>query len=423
MTHVHQEMTRYRAAFILALADFHARGLAKERGAPSTQIWLRRHLGIAESTAWEYLRLGKLMHEFELAGQAFLDGEIGYTACRLISAHLTCDNEQRLVELARTLTLTELEAVLAGADKADKQPRQESFHLGYDDEGWLTGSFRLNPEHGAALKAALKIAELASIRGLEDIDPEVLADDDALDEALAEAEKTPEAAPAENPPASGFGAPLRQHMLGAFLSMTSMVRSNPTSPLRAPGTQVNLMMTEDGRPYMPENPAARAPDLVAAAFNGMLRAHMLDSDGTTIMVSRPRRLASDLQVRALVARWGFQCAMPGCNHSRFLEMHHIVCHHHGGPTAVWNMMPLCAACHSLVTAGVVIVELDDRDRSMVYFRFPDGTTFFSKNRSTPMILHRGGFEEVEETKVLALTGDSFDDAEFPAAEETEEEPE
>lgn len=58
LTTVHGEMARYKAAFILALADFDARGLAKEQGAPTTAVWLRRHLKVGESTSYEYLRIG-----------------------------------------------------------------------------------------------------------------------------------------------------------------------------------------------------------------------------------------------------------------------------------------------------------------------------------------------------------------------------
>lgn len=423
LNNVHGEMARYKAAFILALADFHARGLAKQQGAPSTAVWLRRHLSIGESTSYEYLRLGTRLQGTPLLAQAFLDGEVSYSAVRLVVRYLDDTNEYELLKLASTLTLTELEAVLAGTAIKPERPPKERINMTVDDDGWVKGSFRLNPEHGQALLAPLKIAELANHRDLADIDPEVLSDDNALDEALRDAEQEPvnvDVHPVEQQPAGdaepdasspgGFGAPLHRNMLGAFLAMISMVRTSPTSALRAPGTQVNVMVTENGRPYLPENPAARSEDLVAAALNGDVRAHLLDEKGDTLILSKPQRLASDRQVRALLARWGFQCAMPGCNHRRFIEIHHIVFHADGGVTVMWNLVPLCSGCHSLVTDGTVWIDFHPTDKSKLIFGFPGGVQFMSENRSTPLRIQQGTFQKPEPT--VTLPGLGFDDADL-----------
>ena len=109
-------------------------------------------------------------------------------------------------------------------------------------------------------------------------------------------------------------------------------------------------------------------------------------------------LVSDAQVTALMAQWHFQCAAPGCNHARFIEFHHIVAHAGGGPTALWNLVPLCSSCHSLVTVGVLRIDLDG-DRLL--FRFPGGVAFASENRSTPMRIGRDGFRFADQPEEYA----------------------
>lgn len=54
--------------------------------------------------------------------------------------------------------------------------------------------------------------------------------------------------------------------------------------------------------------------------------------------------------------WGHQCAMPGCTHTRFIEIHHMKEWADGGKTDLDNLIPLCSACRSLVTDGWALIE-------------------------------------------------------------------
>lgn len=388
----HGEMTRFKAAFILALARFEATELARSLGAPTTAVWVMRHLGVAKSTAFEYLRVGQALKEFVLVAAAFLAGEISYSVVRLLLPRLTPADEAALLDMAKRMTLSELERELAGtADRPERPPTEAlSFHVD-EETGWLNFHGRLSPENGARLLSALKMAELASLRDVDGLE----LDEPALDQALAEAEQEPVAVEAElvggekDPrSSSGFGVPVRDNLLSSFLSMVNMTRSRPTNKLRTPGAQVNLLVGETGQAILPSRPGARSSDLLAAALNGDVRAHLLNQKGIQIHVSESRRLVSDAQVNALLSQWHFQCASPGCNHTRFIEFHHIVEYAKGGPTALWNLLPLCSSCHSLVTVGVLRIDLDGEK---VIFRFPGGVTFASVNRSTPMRIGRSGF--------------------------------
>ena len=72
LTDAHRQLTRYKARFIVTLAEFHARELASAHGAPNTAVWLQRTHGIARRTAYEYLGVGTRLKKFPLLAQAFL---------------------------------------------------------------------------------------------------------------------------------------------------------------------------------------------------------------------------------------------------------------------------------------------------------------------------------------------------------------
>lgn len=220
----------------------------------------------------------------------------------------------------------------------------------------------------------------------------------------------PDGAPVDPRRSTGHGVPMRDNLLASFMSMINMMRCRPTNKLRTPGAQVNLIVDTNGRLLLPSQPAAQQNDLIGAALNGDLRAHLLDAVGVTVAMSKARRLVSDAQVNALMVRWFFQCAMPGCNHTRFIEFHHIRAYAAGGPTELWNLIPLCSSCHAMVTEGTVDISFARHDRSRLIFTFANGVRFVSDNRSLPMRLIDGQFNVVPEP--LGLDGQSFSDEEY-----------
>ncbi|AWB81174.1 hypothetical protein C3B44_01480 [Corynebacterium yudongzhengii] len=232
LEHSNKQATIYKALLIMSLASFHHRNLARAHGAPSTVVWMVRHLQIAESTAYEYLRIGTIMQNYPEIADAFLHGEISYSMVRLISRHLSPENAYRLHEMATSMTLTEVRQALAGTRERDETLRQETLRIDIDDEtGWAKMSAHMSPATAAGFLAALKIAELANYRDIRKMDPAVLQDPEALDRELEKATGEPVKTPAElvSSPmvddegkpldprdATGYGVPMR-HKLFASL--------------------------------------------------------------------------------------------------------------------------------------------------------------------------------------------------------------
>jgi 5-methylcytosine-specific restriction endonuclease McrA len=52
--------------------------------------------------------------------------------------------------------------------------------------------------------------------------------------------------------------------------------------------------------------------------------------------------------RLVLARDRHRCQTPGCTHTHFLEIHHIIPRARGGTNAPENLTTLCSACHALV---------------------------------------------------------------------------
>lgn len=386
ITTAHRDMERFQSGFLLAVGYFDLRGLARDSGAPSTASFLTRALDIAPSTAYEYVRVANTLVQFQFAAEAFERGEIGYSKIRLLGRYLTEQDEIELVLLAGELSYRELERALMMRKPVDgpTEPKEDRLRFWTDKvTGRLRFSGDLSPMTGAKLFAALKVGELANYVDVEDVDPEVYGDQSQLNEALDAVQEAEPEIPAENEEGekvSGYGPPAPARMMSALLGLINIALSAPVSKRRAPGAQVHLIHTEDGPSLLPGMPPPDRTAATAAIINGQIRGHLLDNRGNPIKLGRSRRLVSDTQAMALLARWMFQCATPGCTHSRFMEFHHIQDWSAGGLTNPDNLIPLCGFCHSMVTNRIIDIEPDLADATKLYFRYRTGEVYVSRRR-------------------------------------------
>ena len=385
----------HRAKMLDAVGQFDEQGLAEQYGEKSTATWLRNELNLPQATAFEYVRVARGLRKFRRLYDAFESGVMPYSTVRFLLRYMDECNEEQYVELALSMSFADLQIVLAGARPKEEDPTEPFARARECDDGMIAFEARLPAVAGQKLLTALKVAQLASF-GLEDVDPDDLQDPEKVQKLIDDAAAAEDAVPSEQDRAprkrtkitmddiarsvSRYGPPEKQDVYGALLSMIDMVRANPKSPLRSPGVQVNLMVNQQGQCWIPENRSAPSEDVRSYLANAMVRLHLLDDTGLTIHVGRSRRFATDGQVQALLAIWGYQCAMPGCSHRRFIEMHHIKEWEHGGMTDLDNLIPLCSSCHSQVSHGVITIE---RQGSDLFFAIKNGARFVSRNRKQP----------------------------------------
>lgn len=390
ITTANQHLTSHKARFILMITDFHHRALATLLGAPNTVTWLMRTHNLARSTAFEYLKLGAQLPHYPLITHAFLSGNLAYSTLRFLLPYLTTDNEEELLQLAQQHSLAELEQLLAGRDRPRSTPPTNDFTI---VNNTTTGGLRfwghLDPERAAELLAALKLAELANLRDISQLDPDLLNNPDTLDTLITTATEPAATETGVNPqPEQGsltrFGGPARAGLISSLFGMINMVRSQPTSSLRAPGAQVNVLITQDGRAVIPGRHGGQTGDLLRSVVNGDLRYHLLDRTGVHLNLTRSARVVSAGLEQALLVLWGFQCAAPGCVHTRFLEFHHLHAWSDGGQTNVDNLVPLCSGCHSLVTGQTMTIVVEPDRPEFLRFRLPGGRSFTSIDRQQPV---------------------------------------
>ena len=397
LKHHHRNSHFHRAEMLNALGQLDEADIASQRGETSTATWLKRELNLATATAYEYVHVSRGLRRFRLLYETFRSGIMPYSTMRLLLRYMHEQNEEELVDLALIHGYSELEQVLAGSDPAEeREPEEPVVTAKFRTDGMLDFRALLPAVQGQALLCALKIAQLANYCAeLPEVDE--LADPEELERLINAVENEPEACPAdetvetERPrtkldmdsilrPPSRYGNPERKDLYPAFVAMMEMVRTNPVSALRAPGAHVNIVLTEDGGAWMPQNTSARSAEVRSYIANANVRLHLLDTKGLTIHVGRSRRFATDAQVLALLTAWGHQCAMPGCNHKRFIEIHHIREWEEGGETNMDNLIPLCSSCHAKISHGLAYIQPHGPD---LYFRLQDGTQYVSRNRSLP----------------------------------------
>jgi len=64
--------------------------------------------------------------------------------------------------------------------------------------------------------------------------------------------------------------------------------------------------------YLPNNAGVASEGLANLVANALVRLDTVDGRGLIINAGRSTRLATDGQIRSLLAMWGGQSAMPGC---------------------------------------------------------------------------------------------------------------
>lgn len=379
-------LMRSKARLLRMIGEFDRRNLAEECGASSTATWLMRRLGMSESTAHEHVHVARQLENFPYLAKMFEAGNLSYSALRLLLKYLTPENEIELVKMGMELGYAGLECALAGREKPGEEKETKDCYLRVkkDEEGYLKFWGRLNPVDGESFCAALKIGHLAFAATGDEL-AELVGEDGYVDaeelSALMRSKEEEEEKRQAKKDVSGFGLPTGRAMVHSLMGMVNMVRSKPKSTLRAPGAQVSVMMTVDGRAYLPNNAGASSKGLENLVANALVRLDTVDNRGMIINAGRSSRLATYGQIRSLLTMWGGQCAMPGCTHTRFMEFHHMEEWSNGGLTDMDNLIPLCSACHSLVTEGYAQVV---RHGNEIVFDFGDGSRYVSYNHSLPV---------------------------------------
>ena len=149
--------------FLVLLADFDARrGWASwEMG--SCAQWLSWKCQLSSGTAREHVRVARALRDLPVIRARFAAGRLSYAKVRALTRIATPATEAGLAELAGPMTANQLERFarahrqVTRADDADARVRRRlAWRL--EEDGSLSGTFRLPPLAGAVLLKALRAA-------------------------------------------------------------------------------------------------------------------------------------------------------------------------------------------------------------------------------------------------------------------------
>ncbi len=125
--------------------------------------WLADVAQVEASTAREWIRIGRCLRTLPASADAFENGELSYSKVRTLTRVATAENEAELVELARTVSASDLGRAIAAwlqrngepeAIEHDQQARR-AIRWRNDPDGMLSFTVRVPPLLGGVFVAAL----------------------------------------------------------------------------------------------------------------------------------------------------------------------------------------------------------------------------------------------------------------------------
>src|SRR5215475_8495724 len=177
--------------FLVLLADFDARRGWAGWEMSSCAAWLSWKCQMSSGTAREHVRVARALRELPVIRARFAAGRLSYAKVRALTRIATPATEAGLAGLAGPMTANQLERFarahrqVTQASDADARVRRRLVWR-FEEDGSVSGTFRLPPLQGAVLLKALRAA-CADLAGSA-VDPrgDVSAETPAAPETPAE---------------------------------------------------------------------------------------------------------------------------------------------------------------------------------------------------------------------------------------------
>src|SRR6185437_730732 len=149
--------------FLVLLADFDARRGWASWEMNSCAQWLSWKCQMSSGTAREHVRVARALRDLPVIRARFAAGRLSYAKVRALTRIATPATEAGLAGLAGPMTANQLERfarahrqVTAAGDAAARVRRRLAWR--FEEDGSLSGTFRLPPLAGAVLLKALRAA-------------------------------------------------------------------------------------------------------------------------------------------------------------------------------------------------------------------------------------------------------------------------
>ena len=366
---------------------------------------------MSSGTAREHVRVARALRDLPVIRARFAAAELSYAKVRALTRIATPATEAGLAGLAGPMTANQLERfarahrrVTAADDAGARVRRRLTWRL--EEDGSLSGTFRLPPLAGAVLLKALRAA-CADLAG----DPRAGVSAETPAAAAAPAADAP---PADEPPAASAAAVRTSSELAdglvavaeSFLAAKvagaddaevyqvvvhagAGVLTGPPAPAPSAGpgvpaetpapapAPVPVPARVPGDPAGParchveDGPAISVSTAQMIACTAALSWMTHGDAGAVLALGRRRRRPSSAIRRAARERDGGRCRFPGCE-SRRADLHHIQHWASGGRTDLDNLISLCRWHHKLVHDRGYTIAAPPGSGDFAFYH-PDGT--------------------------------------------------
>jgi Domain of unknown function (DUF222)/HNH endonuclease len=382
--------------FLVLLADFDARQGWASWEMTSCAAWLSWKCQLSAGTAREHVRVARALQDLPVIRSEFGAGRLSYAKVRALTRIATPATEAGLAELAGPMTANQLERfarahrqVTRADDAAARVQRRLVWRV--EEDGSLSGTFRLPPLAGVVLLKALRAAcaDLAGPAG----DPR----GDVSAETPAADAPPPAAVPAvrtSSDLADGLVAVAESFLAGkvagaddaevyqvvvhvgadalaegpalAPAAQAGVSAETPAAPARVPGDPA-----DPARCHVEDGPAISISTAQMLSCTAALSWMRHDRGGAVLALGRRRRRPSAAIRRAARERDGCRCRFPGCE-SRRVDLHHIQHWINGGRTDLENLISLCPYHHKVVHDRGYLIATLPGSGPFAFYR-PDGT--------------------------------------------------
>ena len=334
--------------------------------------WATWRLGWSLTTAMEKVRVARALRLLPAIRGAFDGGRLSFSQVRAVTRIATPSNEQVFLDLARSASAGQLEAMVGGIRRAIKgaardaaarrgekpEPIAPRVSTTYNPDGDFVLTLVCSPADGVVVQAALDAVRTD------------------LDLANSSAEESEESSAEESQqPRTPAGAGLLE------LSRRYLADRGLTHPARARRDRSKLTVhidplsgwvrLPDGELLPPGTVADGLLDIDVTATVGTLR-RLTPDDLTTADAGRDQRDAPQALRDLLTAVDGPCCRYPTCTQRRNLHAHHATYWSRGGRTDLANTVWLCTFHHQQVHEAGIQLSLHPTTRTLE-IRTADGT--------------------------------------------------
>ncbi len=356
----HRAISAHHSQLLAAVVELDRRKAWRVDGATSMVAWLVQQCGVAAATAREWVTAAAKLHDLPKISDALAQGKLSFDQVKPLVEVAKPETDAKLAEQATHWSAKQVrELAIATRQQSDGQATGSYGRrfLRFDDRRRMLTGY-LPEEHYAAVKGSLVARASRRLKERAPFDQRMA---DAL-VALCKRDVAGKAAESDEVPRAG-----------------GMRRNRPTVVVHA---DLSFLAGGEGGAELDVLGPVSREVARRLACDAKVLVSADGADGRSLNLGRARRDPSDAQ-RIEIRRRDKGCRFPGCTHTEFTDVHHVLHWTNDGRTDLDNLVELCDQHHRFVhemgwrISGDANVELS--------FRSPTGRM----TTSTPSPAFRG----------------------------------